>query len=251
MVQSKRFRGKINVQKPRKPHYQRALFEAVTQPRYPRVTAVDLCQQKLEMKQLHLELDIKKELHPYEAILTRELFEYFDKAQMILIGQKNSIDEYEFFKFRVECHKRKVKTCIYNRKIIKNAIQDTRFHAMLPLLLQTPYSCMLFGQEWNVGSLLKVFKKTPKVLLLAGSLGNRYMSRAQLEHFASLPDLTTVRAQFVATLNSVGGQLANNLQSHQGNLCQLLASHADILKTNANPLKEEPSTAPSNEKTES
>lgn len=250
-MQCKRFRGKINVQNPRKPHYERALWDAVTKPRYPQVTAVDRCQRKMEMKQLKRESDIKKELHPYEAILTRELFEFFDKAQMILICQKNSIDAYEFFKFRVECHRQKVKTCIYNRKIVSNAIKDTRFQAMLPLIMETPYNCILFGEEWNVGSLLKIFKKTPKILLLAGSLGDRYMSRAELEHFATLPDLTTVRAQFVATLNSVGCQLTNNLQSHQSNLCQLLDSHGDILKTNANPVTKGSSTSHSDEKTES
>lgn len=250
-MQSKRFRGKINVQKPRKPHFERALWEAVTRPRYPKVSAVDLCQRKMGMKQLEEESEMKKELHPYEAILTRELFEYFDKAQMILICQKNSMDAYEYFKFRVECHKRKVKAFVYNRKIIKNAIQDTRYQTMLPLLLETPYNCLLFGEEWNVESLLKVFKKTPKMLLLAGSLGDRYMSRAELEHFAALPDLTTLRAQFAETLNSAGGQLTNLLQSHQSNLCQLLDSHADILKTNANPVKEETNTPASDEKTES
>lgn len=250
-MQCKRLKSKINIQKPRAPHYERALWLAVTQPRYPRVTAVDLCQRKMERKQLEKEASVTKELHPYEAILTRELAAHFDKAQMILICQKNSIDSYEFFKFRVECHKRKVKTCIHNRKIMKSALQGTRFEAMLPILLQTPYSCILFGEEWNVDSMLNVFKKSPKVLLLAGSLGDRFMSRAELEQFALLPDLTTVRAQFVATLNSVGSQLTNNLQAHQSNLCQLLDSHADILKTNANPVKEETSTSPSDEKTES
>lgn len=57
------------------------------------------------------------------------------------------------------------------------------------------------------------------------------MSRTELENFAKLPDITTARAQFVATLNSVGSQLTNHLQAHQSNLCYLLDAHADILKS--------------------
>lgn len=146
---------------------------------------------------------------------------------------------YDYFKFKVDCHKRNVKCKVFGRKVIRKAIGDTRFKAMLPILTQTPHSCMLFGDEWNVDEMLKVFRKTPKVLLLAGSLGDRFMSRAELEAFANLPDLTTARAQFVATLNSVGGQLTNHLQSHQSNFCYMLDAHADALKTAATPPKEQ------------
>lgn len=237
-MQCKRFRGKINIQRPRAPHFERALFNAVTEPRYPKQSAVEICQMEQSIKRLQAQSELATQLHPYQLIQSKELFECFDQANMILLCQKNSMNEYDFFKFKVECHKLNVKCKVFSRKVIKQALNETRFAAMLPLLMQTNYNCMLFSDEWNVGPMLKVFKKTPKVLFLAGALNDRYMSRGELERFAALPDLTMVRAQFVATLNSVGGQLTNHLQSHQSNLCYMLDAHADILKTAVNSTKD-------------
>lgn len=233
LVQCKRYGSKINIQRPRPPHYTRKLFNAVTEPVYPRKTAIDLCHERQALKELEQQHWEKNVLHPYESILAKELFDCFDTAKMILICHKNSMDGYEYFNFKVGMHKKNIKTKVFSRKIIKGAIEHTKFNAMLPLLLDTPYNCMLFSDEWNVNDALGVLKKTPKVILLAGTLGDRYMSRNELENYAKLPDLTTVRAQFVATMNSVGGQLTNHLQAHQSNFAYMLDAHADALK-NAN-----------------
>lgn len=232
LLQCNRFRsGKVNLQRPRPPFYTRALVEAVTKPIYPRKTAIDVCHENRIKRNTLREQSIAAGLHPYEKILAKELFDHFDSAKMILICQKNSMDSFDYFNFRVALHKKNVKAKIYGRKIIKGAIADTKFNAMLPLLTQCPYNCMLFSNEWNVSDVLKVLKKTPKVLLLAGVLGDRYMSKNELEHFASLPDIGMVRAQFVATMESVGGQLTNHLQAHQSNLAYMLDAHAEALKS--------------------
>lgn len=197
---------------------------------YPRKSAVEFCHEKKAQRDLQKQLQGKNELHPYERILANELFGCFDAAKMILICQKNSMDSFEYFNFRVALHKKNIKTKINGRKVIKAALSDTKFGAMLPLLNQTPFNCMLFSDEWNVKDALGVLKKTPKMLLLAGSLGDRFMSRNELENFAKLPDLDIVRAQFVATMESVGGQLTNHLQAHQSNLAYMLDAHAEALK---------------------
>lgn len=233
LIQCKRYRGKINIQRPRPPFYSRKLFNAVTEPVYLPTSAIDLCHEKQAQRELFKARDNKVDLHPYERILARELLGFFDSAKMVLICQKNSMDSLEWFNFKVALHKKSIKTKVYGRKIINAAIEDTKFDAMLSLLMQTPYNCMLFSDEWNVNEVLKVLKKTPKVLLLAGSLGDRFMSKNELENYAKLPDLEIVRAQFVATLQSVGGQLTNHLQAHQSNFVYMLDAHADAMK-NAN-----------------
>lgn len=231
MVQCKRFRGgKINIQRPRPPFYTRKLFNAVTEPIYPFKTAVDLCHEKQADYAAYKALTVEQSLHPYEKILARELTDTFMSANMVLLCQKNSMDAFDFFNFRVALHRKKIQTKISSRKLIQAAIEDTKYSAMLPLLMQTPYNCLLFGEEWNVDDVLKILKKTPKVILLAGSLGDHYMSRSQLENYAKLPDLTTLRAQFAATLNAAGGQLYNHLQAHQSNFVYMLDAHADALK---------------------
>lgn len=229
LVQCKRYGSKINIQRPRPPHYTRKLFNAVTEPIYPRRTAIDFCHEKQALHE-QAKQNKKNVLHPYLAILARELSEFFHSAQMILICQRNSMTAFEYFNFKVAMHKKNIKTKIYGREIINGALENTKFSSMLPLLMQTPYNCMLLSDEWNVKDALNVLKKTPKVLLLAGTLGDRYLERDELENYANLPDLQVSRAQFVATMNSVGGQLTNHLQAHQSNFAYMLDAHADALK---------------------
>lgn len=234
LVQCKRFRGKINIQRPRPPFYTRKLFNAVTEPIYPFKSAVDLCNETRAERAAEQQLSLEEDLHPYEKILAKELADAFDAAKMVLLCQKNSIVEFDFFNFRVAMHRANIKTKVQNRKLIRAAIEDTKYSVMLPILMQTPYNCILMGEEWNVDDALKILKKTPKVLLLAGWLGDHYMSKTQLENYAKLPDLTTLRAQFAATLNTAGGQLYNHLQAHQSNFAYMLDAHADALKNQQN-----------------
>lgn len=248
MMQCKRFGSKINTRKPRPPHYTRKLFNAVTEPVYARKTAIDLCHEKQALIELEKEYGEKNQLHPYEIILANELREFFESAQMILICQKNSMDSYEFFNFKVAMHRQNVKVKVFGRKIIKGAIVDTKFRPMLKLLTDTPHNCMLFSDKWNINDVLKVLKKIPKVILLAGTLGNRFMSRNELENYAKLPDLPMAQAQFVATMNSVGGQLTNHLQAHQSNFAYMLDAHVEALKnSNTTTIITDSSTTPKTE----
>lgn len=254
LIQCKRFRGgKINIQRPRPPFYTRKLFNAVTEPIYAYKTAVDLCREKLTAEKVREQITVEEGLHPYEKILAKELADVFGSAKMVLLCQKNSMDAFDFFNFRVALHKKNIKTKVMGRKLIEAAIKDTKYSVMLPLLMQTQHNCMLFSDEWNVGEVLKVLKKTPKIILLAGSLGDQYMSKTQLENYANLPDLTTLRAQFVATLNAAGGQLYNHLQAHQSNFVYMLDAHANALKnqnktTDTNSTKQDTNSTDDNNK---
>lgn len=240
--------SKINIQRPRPPHYLRALMIATTKPVYPKVTAVDRCQQTQEQKkQQQLQaLAAEKDpslLHPHHRVLKNEAYKLFDESNMVLICQKNSMSSDEFFKFRVACFYKNIKVETFGRVIVQSAIQHTRFEAMLPVITSSRNSCLLFSKEWNVDDALKITKKMPKIVLLCGSLGDRFLSRNELEQYSKLPDITTIQAQIVATLNSAGSQLVNNLQAHQTNLCQLLDARADTLKeptTNLNNCAESP-----------
>lgn len=229
-MQCKRFGSKINIQRPRPPHYSRKLFNAVTEPVYHRKTAIEFCQEKQALIKLQRDHGEKKQLHPYESILAKELFGFFHSSNMILICHVNSMTAFEFFNFKVALHKKDIKTKVYGRKIIQAAIEDTKFDVMSSILCCTTHNCMLFSNEWNVKDVLAVLKKTPKVLLLAGSLGDRFMSKNELENYANLPDLTTSQAQIVSTLNSVGSQLTNHLQAHQNNFAYMLDAYVDSLK---------------------
>lgn len=228
MIQTKRYRGKVNIQRPRKPHFDRAVFNAVTEPIYPPAPITDKCRQK--QIQIFSTEKLEKEPHPYMKILARECRECFETNRMMLLCHKNSVNQYDLFKFRVALHKHGIKLKMYGRGIIKAALKDSKYANLVPLI--TSMSQMIFSSEPKVPEVLKALRKTPQLILMTGIIDDRILSRNELTEYATLPDIQVLRAQFAATLSSAaGGQIYNNLQSHQSNLCYLLDAHAKALET--------------------
>lgn len=103
----------------------------------------------------------------------------------------------------------------------------TKYEAIAPLFESK--NCIIFSQDLKIPQLLKISKKSPQMTLLAGIAENRLLSRNEMVNLATLPDITTARAQFVSVLNSIGGGVVQHLQAHQTNLAGLLDSHAKQL----------------------
>jgi large subunit ribosomal protein L10 len=216
------FRGKINIQRPRAPHYDRALFNAVTEPIVPRPSLTQECYQKRLEKQFVGETE--KKINPYEVIIAKEVSNWFKHSKLVAIFHVNSITSDDMFKVRVAFHKQNMHLRAYGMGIMQKAMIGSQYEVILPLF--TAKNCIVFSEEPKIGQLLKIIKKTPQMILLAGVVENRLMSKNELVNLSKLPNLTTARAQFVGVLNSVGAGVVSDLQAHQMNLCNLLDLHA-------------------------
>lgn len=216
------FRGKINIQKPRAPHYDRALFNAVTQPLVPRPSLTQECYQKRLEKQFTGE--VEKQINPYEVIIAKEVINWLNHSKLVAVFHINSIKSDDMFNIKVAFHKENMHLRAYGKGIMEKAMIGNQYEAMLPLF--SAKNCIVFSEEPKIDKLLKIIKKTPQLILLAGVVENRLLSKNELVNLSKLPNLTTARSQFVGVLNSVGSGLVSNLQAHQVNLCTLLDMHA-------------------------
>lgn len=228
IVQLKRFRGKINIQRPQQPHYDRALFNAVTEPKIAEPTIYEKCYQN-RLPILQKTLDKYTIENPYDKILAKDIHNWFEKSKMIIVYHANSINSDDWFKARVAFHKQNMQLKTYGKSLVKMALKGTRYETVLPLV-QTKY-CLVFSAEPRINEMQKITKKIPQLIMLAGIVEDRLMSKTQLIEFAALPDLTMARAQFVGVLNSIGGRVAGQLEAHQKNLVALLDVHAKGTET--------------------
>ncbi|XP_055919957.1 39S ribosomal protein L10, mitochondrial [Eupeodes corollae] len=215
LVQFQRFRGKINIQRPQKPHYERARVMAVTQPIYEKPPPSKNCFEKT----------IKPdELNPYNKIIAKEVFNWLEHSKMVGIFHLNPISEDELFKIRVALHRQNITFKRYGKKIIKMAVDNTKYEAIVPLFDSN--HCIVFSPEANVATLLKITRKVPQMLLLGGILENRLLSRNEFVNFANLPNIQVAQAQFVSVLNMAVGQLVQNLEAHQNSFVNILDVYA-------------------------
>lgn len=219
---SKRFRGKINIQRPRPPHYDRARVLAVTQPIYKEKPANLKCLKDLEVR-------AAKPENPYERIIAQEVFNWFEHSKFIGIFHLNSISQEELFKVRVELHNKNIALKSYGRNIMQQALANTTYENTLPLFDTT--FCIMFAPDTkNLKDVLRISKKIPQLILLAGVLENRIMSRTEIAQYAALPSLQVAQARLCNVLNSAASSLVHNvLDGHQKQLVQILDVHKDNL----------------------
>lgn len=219
-LQFQRFRGKINIQRPRKPHYDRALFNAVTKPVYVQPKVTELC----SLKHVTAAQKADRIKNPYEGIIAKEVANWFNNSKMVAIFHVNSISADDMFKVRVQLFKQNMHLKVYSKHVMSQALLGTKFETILPLFDSN--NGIVFSPEQNLPKLLKTVKKVPQMMLLAGIVEDRLMSKTQLQTYADLPSLDIVRAQFAAILQNAGGSsLVTLLQANQSALATTLDAH--------------------------
>lgn len=231
-VQCVRYRGKINIQRPRKPHYERARINFATAPLIE--PTYERCRMKLTGKKKIIEKG------PYSLIIAREVRQHFENSKVVAFFHMNPIKAEPQFDAQVAFHKQGMKLKAYNKNILQLALEGTKFEPILPLFQSS--SSVVFSPEPKLPQILKISKKIPQMILLAGYAEERYLSKNELVALAQMADIQVTRAQFAAVLDSVGGQLVQNLQAHQTNLVSLLDLHAKGTQTSDAGTVEEPKT---------
>uniref|UniRef100_A0A182K6B7 Large ribosomal subunit protein uL10m n=1 Tax=Anopheles christyi TaxID=43041 RepID=A0A182K6B7_9DIPT len=218
----RRFRGKINIQRPRPPHYERARVLEVIKPYYKKPDFSAPCIDAEQAKEMKGKLD-----NPYETIIAREARNWFEHSDLVALVHVNSIKQEDMFKAQVALHRHNVSVKVYGKSIMRKAVKDTRFEAILPLF--EAKTAIIFSPEvQKIKQVLNVLKKTPQLVLMGGIIEGRLLNKNEFMAYATMPDLTTVRAQFAAVLDNVGGKIVGDLQCHQSQLVNLLDAYSKI-----------------------
>lgn len=176
-----------------------------------------------------LEGTAAKPVNPYERIIAREVFNWFEHSKFVAIFHQNSISQEELFKVRVELHQKGIALKSYGGNIMRQALGGTKYENTLPLF-DTPFCVMFAPETKHVKDIQRVTKKVPQLILLAGVLENRIMSRTEITKYAAMPSLEIAQAQLCNVLNSAASSLVHNvLDGHQKQLVQILDVHKENL----------------------
>uniref|UniRef100_A0A023F7D4 Large ribosomal subunit protein uL10m n=1 Tax=Triatoma infestans TaxID=30076 RepID=A0A023F7D4_TRIIF len=216
---------RINVQRPRAPHYERAKVLALLKPQYKEDPSLYLlpalkCRKQEELKQQLIRVE-----NPLEKIIAKEMLERFQNSKLVAFLHANPICGEDEFQAKVKLKREKMDIQIYSKYTAKLALEGTRFEAVLQLFVA--HNALVFCDEPKVEVLMKTLKKIPQYILMAAIVDNRILSLSQLEKYVQLKDLSTARAHFVAQLNSVANNVVTQLNQHQTTLVTRLQQIAD------------------------
>ncbi|KAB0791825.1 hypothetical protein PPYR_09147 [Photinus pyralis] len=210
LLQSVRFRSKINIQKPQLPHHVKATFLELTKPMFPRKvkTPIEFCNKG--------NIYAKDGENPYQEIIAGEVFRWFQSSRLVAFYHMNPMSSDQKFKAFASFKKEKMHFQNFGRRTMELAVKGTAYEAALSLYVSRNF--IVFSPEPEIKKLLKISKKFPEIILMAGIYEGKFLSKDELVSYSAIPNIQTAQADLVRTLDSLGGQLVQNLNIHQNTL---------------------------------
>ncbi|KAK0161033.1 hypothetical protein PV327_009551 [Microctonus hyperodae] len=214
VLEQKRYRGKINVTKPRKPHFIRGVFNELVTPFYPPSREPkplwELCE-NIKLKD-PVATACKNEPNEYEIIIARECLNWFKTSRMVAFLHENSIRSEDKRDVEVDLRYSNMYFKWYGPKIFKTALTGTFYEPVLPLLCSK--GMLVFSPEPNTKELRKILRTAPQFILMAGILDSTLLNVNDFLKYGEI-DITEARGGLVQTLQTAAG----------GNLCRQLTHH--------------------------
>lgn len=232
LYQQKRYRGKINIKKPKIYFKKRVLNELLTpffiNPNKDK-TLDQFCKNATTKK-------IERSLGIYDTIIAREVRNWFDNSKMIAVLHVNSIMELDVFDIRVALFKENMHYKRYGSRIVHNAIKNSPYESLAPLI--SNFTGFVFSSEINIPTVNKIIKKSKKMYILGkqwrndgrmilltnlisflgGVLEGQVLKYDDFFKFGEM-DITTAQSNLVQVLQNAGGvNLTRQLTHHQSTL---------------------------------
>ncbi|KAG5892976.1 hypothetical protein JTB14_015020 [Gonioctena quinquepunctata] len=226
LTQCKRFRGKINVQRPKPPHFVKATYLALTKPWFIKPNKdkkpIELCKGPDE------QLFNKDEENPFQRFLAQELYRWFTTSRLVIFYHHNSMNSDDEFKAFVMFKKHKMHFKKYGKKTLEMAVKGTPYDTLLNFYVSQ--NMTVFSPEPDIRKVLSITKKFPQLVLLAGILDGKLINKDDLIKYSMIPNLQTAQAGLVQTLNSAGSRLVGQLNNHQSTLVSHLEERVKQLQ---------------------
>ncbi|XP_037069172.1 39S ribosomal protein L10, mitochondrial-like [Pollicipes pollicipes] len=215
-----RHKARINIQRPKLPHWEKARFQRLTVPQLPQTA--DLLSEDAGCYHA-VERRPEREENPLEVILGKMVRETCEKSELIVFFHRNSISMSEVHKM---WQMLKRAGFIYH-KLFSNTIAAHAFGStpLAPVLqLCRSHTSLVTCPEPRVAQLLRLRKKLPQLVMIGGVVSGRFMSVADLERYGQLPGRPALLAQLSGLLAGPAAATSAALNHHQAALVRSLAA---------------------------
>ncbi|KAK9301425.1 hypothetical protein QLX08_006244 [Tetragonisca angustula] len=207
LYQQKRYRGKINIKKPKIYFKKRVLNELLTPFFVNPNKDKSLEQFCIESE----EKEIEKPLGPYDQIIAREVRNWFDNSKMVACLHVNSIKELDVFDIKVALFKENMHYKYYGTHIVNHVIKNSPYEAVAPLVSKC--TSFVFSPVINTVKLEKIIKKSKKMFVIGGVLEGLVLNSSDFLKYGQM-DMVSVQLGLVQILQNAGGLNLNGQLTH-------------------------------------
>ncbi|XP_018320735.1 39S ribosomal protein L10, mitochondrial [Agrilus planipennis] len=226
LVNSKRFRGKVNLRRPRPPHFEKARLLEFTKPHFQSYfkdkSMVELCNKNIQLwKKDNVE-------NPYQRLLANDLYDKYINSKLICFYHLNTMKAEDQHKAFIMFKKQNMFLSDLGKKTVEMAIKGTPYETVLSLF--TSRNMTLFCRDPDISKMLTITKKFPQLVLMAAIFEGTLLSRDEINYYSQIPDLKAAQSGLVQMLDRIGGNVVNQLSSHQTNLINQLEARVKQLE---------------------
>lgn len=181
----------------------------------------DLCKKSLVFE--------KKGVNEYQKIIARDLRNWMDHSKMVAVFHRNWFHSEHQLELQIDLKRENMYYKVYGAAIVNESLRDSPYTGIEPLL-QAP-TAFIFSSDIKLPVLLKILRKYPQLILLAGYLEGQLLNEAKFLDYGKL-DLQSAQADLVFTLQKAGGNnLYRQLTHHQTTLTNVLKQISDQTDT--------------------
>lgn len=167
-------------------------------------------------------------MRPEKASLVKEASDYLNRSEYFFLTDYQGIDADQTSKLRKLLSERGAEFHVVKNSSLKIATKEKNLD-ILPEHL-SGHTAIVFGGD-DASAVAKAlgdfFKKSQKVAVKAGAMGQKMLSAEEVKQLAKLPGLASLRAQLLSLVNSPATQLVSVFNEPARGLITVLKAKFD------------------------
>ena len=167
-------------------------------------------------------------MRPEKAYLIEEASNHLAKSNYFFLTDYQGINAEETTELRKNLADRGAEFHVVKNSSLKLATKDKDISEISTHL--SGHTAIVVGGDDASGvakALGEYFKKTKKVTVKAGALGDRLLNASEIKQLAKLPGLESLRAQLLSLVSSPSSQLVSLLSAPSRGFVTVLKAKAD------------------------
>ncbi len=167
-------------------------------------------------------------MRPEKAYLIEEASNHLAKSSYFFLTDYQGINAEETTELRKNLADRGAEFHVVKNSSLKLATKDKDISEISTHL--SGHTAIVVGGDDASGvakALGEYFKKTKKVTVKAGALGDRLLDASEIKQLAKLPGLESLRAQLLSLVSSPSSQLVSLLSAPSRGFVTVLKAKAD------------------------
>ena len=167
-------------------------------------------------------------MRPEKAYLIKEASNHLAKSNYFFLTDYQGINAEETTELRKNLADRGAEFHVVKNSSLKLATKDKDISEISTHL--SGHTAIVVGGDDASGvakALGEYFKKTKKVTVKAGALGDRLLDASEIKQLAKLPGLESLRAQLLSLVSSPSTQLVSLLSAPSRGFVTVLKAKAD------------------------